>query len=127
MAKRRSTKKRSASTFTLINRSIIVVRPKQPFADWANSFDDGSPKFDLEEQRREAPNSYLVYDYTESDNLRFIIDFYWATVFEYELNAWMRDPKTWPQTRTLEMFRQWFDIDFAPVVSDIVADVPLEI
>ena len=66
-------------------------------------------------------HSYLVYDYTESDNLRFIIDFYWATVFEYELNAWMRDPKTWPQTRTLEMFRQWFDIDFAPVVSDIVA------
>jgi len=35
-------------------------------------------------------------------------------------------PATRPKVRTLDMFRQWFDVDFAPVVFDLVEDEPLE-
>ncbi len=27
-----------------INRAALIVRPKQPYAEWANSMDDGDPK-----------------------------------------------------------------------------------
>ncbi|MHB1158312.1 MAG: hypothetical protein ACYC26_15920 [Phycisphaerales bacterium] len=42
-----------------VERSVIIVRPQQPFADWANSVDTDMPRFNLEDERAE-PNAYLV-------------------------------------------------------------------
>jgi len=30
----------------IINRRVVVVTPKKPYIDWANSFDNGGVEFD---------------------------------------------------------------------------------
>ena len=37
-------------TIALLNRSAILVVPKQPYADWANSLDDDGPRFTIEDE-----------------------------------------------------------------------------
>ena len=42
-----------------INRAALIVRPKQPYVDWANSVDDEGPRAILQELRTD-PSIYLV-------------------------------------------------------------------
>ncbi len=107
-----------------LNRSLLLVRGKQPYADWANSFDDGGPRLDLAEHRQDA-NAYLVVDHEETGDLDNLVELHWEDIFGSELDAWMRDRKTWPVNRTRSMFWQWFDVDFASLVFDL-GDQPLE-
>ncbi len=84
----------------VINRSLLLVRGKKPYATWANSFDDDGPRLNLAEHRKDA-NAYLVVDYTGTGDAGELVELHWEEIFEYELNAWMRDPATWPSNRTL--------------------------
>ena len=54
-----------------------------------------------------------------------MVELHWEEIFEYELNAWMRDASTWPSNRTLTLFQQWFDVEFASMVFDLCEE-PLE-
>ncbi len=108
----------------VINRSLLLVRVKKPYASWANSFDDDGPRLNLAEHRKDA-NAYLVVDYAGTGDAGELVELHWEEIFEYELNAWMRDPSTWPSNRTLRMFRQWFDVEFASMVFDL-GEEPLE-
>ena len=108
----------------VINRSLLLALDKQPYATWANSFDDDGPRLNLAEYRKDS-NAYLVVDYAETGDARELVELYWDEIFEHELNAWMRDPSTWPSDRTLKMFWQWFDVEFASMVFDL-GEEPLE-
>ena len=88
-----------------INRSVLIVRPKQPYIDWANSMDDGGPLANLKSMRK-SPNTFLVDEIFYIDDLSLIINEYWETLFEIQLNNWMRDPDVWPEELTREMFEQ---------------------
>jgi hypothetical protein len=37
------------SHMPMLNRSAIILIPKQPYADWANSLDDDGPRFEISE------------------------------------------------------------------------------
>ena len=102
----------------LINRSVLVVRPKQPYVDWANSMDDGGPLADLAGMRAD-PKAYLVDDVEGRDDLPQVVDGYWEKIFEEQLNSWMRDPDVWPAQLTREMFAEWFDSELFVMVWDI--------
>ena len=101
-----------------INRSILIVRPKQPYIDWANSMDDGGPLANLKSMRK-SPNTFLIDEIYYDDDLSLIIDEYWETLFEIQLNNWMRDPDVWPEVLTREMFEKWFDYELFDMVWDI--------
>ncbi len=108
----------------VINRSLLLVRGKKPYATWANSLDDDGPRLNLTEHRKDA-NAYLVVDYAGTGDADEWVELHWEEIFEYELNAWMRDPSTWPTYRTLKMVRQWFDVVIASFVFDLWEE-PLE-
>jgi len=70
-----------------INRTVVTVSPKQPYIDWANSFDDDGPDMDTS---RSISTAYLIPDkYDEFSYEKFIkksrnrgkdaIDFYFST------------------------------------------------
>lgn len=42
-----------------INRAGLIVRPKQPYVDWANSVEDDGPRANLQELQA-SPSIYLV-------------------------------------------------------------------
>ncbi len=79
----------------------LVLRPKQPYIDWANSFEDDGPKYDPDHHN---PMAFLIDDVVDIRNIKRVVRCYWKTIFEEPLNGWMRDPDVWPRRRTLKVF-----------------------
>ncbi len=105
-----------------INRSALIVRVKQPFIEWANSIDDG-PKAELNTY---DPTLLLVDELAMSAEWHELEKDVWGRVFSYQLAGWHRNPKDWPQNRTLAMFREWFDVELHLGVCDASEDPLLE-
>ncbi len=102
-----------------INRAALIVRPKQPYVDWANSVDDGAPRADLRELR-EAPSLYLIETIDYLDDFAELVVAYWEWIFKEQLNGWMRDPGLWPEELTREMFLEWFDCELSTMIWDML-------
>src|SRR5437667_5110603 len=102
----------------LINRSAIIVKPKQPYIDWANHFDAGGPTLTLEKGRRD-PSVFLADDLENEPEPERIIKKYYKMIFEHELREWMTAEETWPRTRDLRTFLEWFDVCICTMVIDL--------
>jgi len=108
----------------LINRAAFVVRPKEPYIQWASSTDDEAES--TANSMRDYVAIYLVpEDPTGREETPPLQDFY-EEIFIRELEAWYLDEEAWPQDRTLEMFQDWFEVIGLSVVEDL-ADGPIVI
>jgi hypothetical protein len=99
-----------------INRTVITILPKQPYINWANSFDDDDPKMSLDSIH--ATSLLIPEEYDEFTYEQFLKKNY-KMIFEEELSAWMADPDSWPSEIDYNMFTRWFQI----IVSDTVLDL----
>jgi len=106
-----------------INRALIVVRPKQPFLDWVQAvdYDEG---LTLERVRKD-PSAFLIPEFEFDDEQAAIIEWCYEDLFESQLESWYTDPAVWPQSRNLEMFLEWFDVEFQSLVFDLI-DAPIQ-
>ncbi len=103
-------------TMEFVNRTALVVRPKQPYIDWANSFDDGGPKYDPDLHQAKV---FLIDEAADTRDIKKVVRRLWPAIFEEELNSWMRDPDVWPQRRTLKVFVEWFEVEVCELVFDL--------
>lgn len=106
-----------------INRTVVTISPKQPYLDWANSFEDDGPELDPSESLSTAlliPDRYDEFSYE-----KFIKQNYVA-IFEAELEAWMSDPEGWPKKRSYKKFNEWFKVRVSDTVIDFGSD-PVEV
>lgn len=103
-----------------VNRSLILVRPRAPFRDWVGQSGAGSgvPNADLD-LLLSAPTAYLTAEITDEDDLGRRIENDYPRIFEQQLTSWDPDDRTWPIDRSLEKFRQWFDVELCPSVLDM--------
>jgi len=110
-----------------INRSVIVLLPKQLALDWIKRVDPNPPDLTLEELRQE-PDAFLVReDRVElPEQAERWVDRRWEMFFETFLEDWYTDESMWPPTRTLKMFKEWFEIQYCPMVWDLAEEVPLK-
>ncbi|HEY6247433.1 MAG TPA: hypothetical protein VIX17_26020 [Pyrinomonadaceae bacterium] len=107
-----------------INRSLIIVKAKQPFLDWLHSLD---PEDDHElDDINSEPTAYLIPEYETPEEQEDIIKWCADFVFEYELWSWYTDEDMWPVGRDAAMFKEWFDVEFHSIVQDVVGDIPLK-
>jgi len=107
-----------------INRSLLIVKPKQPLLDWARSVNvDAGSRLD---EIRQDTSSYLIPEFeSHADQMKILawcLDF----VFEEELNTWSIDETTWPRQRDMDTFLEWFDAEFHSIIFDLAPDLPLE-
>jgi len=107
-----------------IDRSLIVVKPKQPFLDWAQTV-DYQEGLTLEQVREDA-TAYLIPEPWDKDEQAEILKWCYEFIFEAELESWYTDPDLWPQHRDLETFREWFDVEFHSLVFDL-CDEPIQV
>lgn len=100
-----------------VNRAALIVRPKQPYIDWADSMDDNGPRWnpDIAEA-----SIYLVEQIELLEDVPTLIDTHWEWVFEDQLSGWMRDPEAWPAPLTRGMFVEWFDYEVSTVIWDLL-------
>lgn len=110
-----------------INRTVLVVLPKQPYVDWVRKMDE-RPTYSLAESRRNDYVTYLIPSITWEDETGTYwedagaIDFigqFWNHFFAQSLAARELQPDTWPKDRTLVMFQHWFDIEVYELPLDL--------
>jgi hypothetical protein len=100
----------------IVNRTVLVLRPKTPYVEWANGFE--GPSLAPEEYGR-MTSVFLVPELdTDEDAAAYVRDNY-QTLFEHELEAWMRDEHTWPDDRSWDVFRAWFEVEIYTTVVDL--------
>ena len=105
-----------------LNRGILVVRPQDPFVEWARSLDDGgalSP-----EETRDWVNAFLIPEFEFEEDTWAWIRGNCETVFELMLNDWVVVPEMWPEDRSWEVFERWFTYERIEMAWDLV-DEPL--
>jgi hypothetical protein len=96
-----------------IDRSAIILKPRQPFFDWINKL------YSEEEPINEVNDSnvYLVSD--DIDDLEKWLIKKFDKFFMMELEDWHSNKKDWPKNRSYKMFKEWFDVS----VSDFIYDL----
>ena len=108
-----------------MNRSAILVIPRQPYADWANSLDEDGPRFELSEASDEL-TVFLGPELDTVDEIEAFVLKHFDFFFEYWLFGWSTDSAQWPKRRTRRMFRDWFEIRIHTMVEDVL-DAPYEL
>ena len=99
----------------MLNRAAVMVRPRQPYIDWAARV-DGSGLVPGED---DAPTVYLIPAYSDEDEAWEILEEIYETIFESELYDWHTEKAGWPQERDFETFQAWFEIELHAVVEDL--------
>ena len=103
---------------TMLNRSVLIVRPRQPFIDWAAGLEGDAALPTVEDEQ----TVYLIPAYEDEDEAEAVLEAVWEDVFEKELWSWHTAEAGWPKQRTLDLFKQWFDIERHSVVEDVCGD-----
>ena len=100
-----------------INRSVLIVKPKQPYLDWANSLPNPTPV--TLEQLRDDCSAYLVREIMDPAEEQTVLKDCYREIFDAALFGWVMDQELWPKKRDLKMFKQWFDVEFHSLVFDL--------
>lgn len=99
----------------MLNRGVVIVRPDQPYFDWAAGLDDSGIVPDPNDEQ----TVYLIPSYEDDDEAWGILEEIYSEIFENELYGWHTDERAWPKDRDFEMFKQWFRIELHSVVEDL--------
>lgn len=93
-----------------INRSVAIIKPKQPYVDWANQLPDANRKTSLSYLQKDC-TVILIPEYDNEEGSKKYIDKIAKDIFEDELFSWCTNEDWWPQNRTKAMFWKWFDVE----------------
>ena len=99
----------------MINRCAVIIRPGQPYIDWAAGLDDSGVLPDPDGE----PAIYLIPDYDADAEAWELLSDCYDVIFEAELEGWHTVESDWPSGRTLAMFREWFEITLSSGVEDL--------
>ncbi len=103
----------------LLNRTAVLVRPKQPYLDWAKSLDEADAVDPLPAGHCTL---YLIPDPDEGASMQAQLKACYQDIFEEELEGWSTDPEQWPQDRSFKAFQAWFQVEQVEMVHDMGED-----
>ena len=102
-----------------INRSVAVIKPKQPLVDWLNSLPNTDPPFMLAVFQIDC-TVLLLPEYDSEHQIHKCIKKIYNKIFEKELHSLCTDPSYWPSKRDYKTFLKWFSIVIHSEVFDTV-------
>ena len=104
----------------MINRGALLLRYKEPFAQWVNSVcpEDLEETLSLEELNSDR-TIYLVDD-SDVEEIEQWVALNFSQLFESELEDWSADEATWPADRSIEKFNEWCSIECHGLIIDTV-------
>jgi len=97
-----------------INRSAIIVKPRQLFFDWLNKLYPNEPIFSTDEN-----NIYLIKETDDNGKIEKWVKKNFDKLFINELNDRHTDMTDWPMNRTYKMFKEWFDYEITSMIYDL--------
>ena len=107
-----------------VNRSVVVIRPLQPYMDWCNSMPniEKTGKYTLECAQEDCLALLVPMRVFMRSHAKWIDKIY-KDIFEEMLNAWCTERALWPKDVTLPMFREWFKVEINSEVFDTTSKV----
>lgn len=102
----------------MLNRSAIVVKPRQPFLDWLHTADPTSRSLSLRELVQE-PTIYLIPECDTEEDVRGVLQELCEEIFVEQLASWFTDESTWPANRGFDIFCRWFDFQHHSMLVDL--------
>lgn len=100
-----------------VDRSLALVRPKEPFQKWLNGLPHNDLELELDTMRADC-TAFLLAEALEPEECVARIDEMYEKIFEMELGSWCDDRSLWPQDRSLKTFWEWFDVEIHSLVID---------
>lgn len=101
-----------------VNRSVIVVVPREPFWHWLNEVAEGElDGLTLEDLQQDA-NSYLISACQNIDEVWQEVENRVEEIFAAELADWCEDESEWPDL-DIGIFGEWFDVMASSVLVDL--------
>jgi hypothetical protein len=110
----------------MLNRSAVIVKPRQSYLEWASRDDDEGLAASVFEALQAEPTVYLLPEYEDPFSQHEVLEEFWPVLFETMLEGWVTDKASWPKNRTLEMFREWFEVQMSSIVEDLYLGEALE-
>ena len=104
-----------------INRTAVLLVPREPFLEWLNDTDPSEEPLTMEDLF-EDNNIFMIPRFDDESRSIKWIERYWDALFEYMLSEWVTEESLWPQERTLDLFREWFDVEIHTLVWDLSDD-----
>ena len=108
-----------------VNRTAVIIKPKQPFVDWLNSIPGESSENTIDNISRENTTFLIPEFFGPVESMKYIKKYY-NLIFEFELFGWIVTEKLWPKNRTWKMFQELFKIEINSEVFDLVGDEEIE-
>lgn len=100
-----------------IDRSAVILTPKEPFLTWLNSVEQDGNQWSLNEIRSD-PTVYLIPSQETEVRAAHYINSIYSELFNRVLEEWIMEKELWPKELTLDMFYDWFDIYFYSSIID---------
>jgi len=110
----------------VVNRGATILRYLRPAIEWINEADPVADSCEVtSDMLKQDLTVYLISEGDAGGDLEVSrwVESNFAVLFEAELEGWYTDTALWPQDRTLELFRHWFDVEFHSTIVDTVDDV----
>ena len=107
----------------IVNRTAVTVTGAEPYIEWTRTRDADFNTSAVTVARTKAYGSaFLLPEFDLEEDLQEWVEENFAWLFEFQLSAWTEDEATWPATRDLKTFKEWFRIDIHSVVVDVADD-----
>ena len=103
-----------------IDRGIVIVKPKQPYVDWANQLPDPPAQPETIVTLSRDCNVFLVPELVNDDEVLAYLEQFKPQIFEKELADYHDDRSAWPPIRDSHTFDKWFELEIHSVVIDTV-------
>lgn len=109
-----------------INRGLIILLPRKQAYDWIMRVDPDQPKLTLDDIRQDCDGLLVPQgEVQDLEGARAWVYENWEMFLEEFLTDWNEDEESWPEKRTLKLFKDWFDIHYSSLVWDF-ANEPVE-
>ncbi len=107
----------------VINRTAVTIVGAKPYVNWTLQKEADVNKGTLTVARaRTYGSAFLLPEFELEEDLQEWVEENAMWLFEFQLAAWSDDESSWPATRDLKTFREWFRIDVHSVVVDVADD-----
>ncbi len=105
----------------MINRTIVVLKPKQGFLDWMASLPDMEPALipSLNDARNDECFTFLVPEYDTVEQAQEYVLKQSKFIIKFVCDSWDRREDLWPKNKNRTLLKQWFDLEIHSEIFDL--------
>lgn len=101
------------------NRGVIHLIPTKLYIDWYNYISDDGITRSI---NKVESISFLIDDFETQKEFDDWLEANYQLLFEIRLNYACINKSKWPENRTLELLKSWFDVYHSSLILDLRTD-----